>query len=236
MPETYFEYTLSKCISHLTKNVCARYSSLVKLRNSPEKEWSEYTSITKDHELMYAVDDLFRFDEITKERDVAGDSSVLYGRCESNYYALRRAWRNRDGIDYELLFDILVELCWLLASAYNSKQKNDRYIVLLSDQNQIAESVKNYLATRYDEAIKEHKESIYIAEAIRHKKEHTWIPSFYDSQYPQSDCYIREGWTLNDLENARLRYKSDCSHHLALYYGLTATAVLAYNYRRGFYQ
>ena len=43
----------------------------------------------------------------------------------------------------------------------------DRYIVLLSDQNQIAESVKNYLATRYDEAIKEHKESIYIAEAIR---------------------------------------------------------------------
>lgn len=233
MSDTYFEYTLLQCRSQKISNVCSRFSIRKRLLDSISEEWGGYNRIIRDYELMDAVDDIFRFGEITKGCGANEDFSNLYSRCESDYYALRRAWKNREGLDYDRLFDALVELCWLIASAYNSNQSNNRYIVLLDNRKQIVESVKLYLDDLYANAIQDHNESVYIAEAIRHKKEHTLAPSFFDSQYPQSDWYIREGWTTKALEYEQQNFKTRCSLQLAQYYGLTATAALADNIGRG---
>ena len=235
MPNTYFEYTLSKCKSHLTKNVCARYSSLTKLLKSPEEEWGEYKRIKQDYELLDAIEGLLGSEELCHETYFTGDSLSLYNRCKTTLSVILLKWKKRENLEYDSLFDALTELCWLLASALNSKQCNKRYVVLLSDPNQINDSIKTFLDNVYSQAVNAHNETVYITEGIDAKKEHKWIPALYDNEFRESDKYIQSVWSIKELEKERALYKQACSSHLALYYGLTATAVLAYNYQRGYY-
>ena len=233
MPDTYFESTLSKCRSIVIKDVCSHYSTRNKLMKSVSEEWGGYSRIDKDYELIDAVDALFKHGELSHFSDFVGDSRIIYSRCRRFISTVREKRLNGESLDYNHLFDGLVNLCWLLSSVYNCKQRFNNSVCLLRDPGQIRESIKTYLDDTRKIAIDEHNETIYITEGINAKKEHPWFPALYDNKYPRSAYYIQSGWTTQDLEDRKRNLKRECSLNLALYYGLTATSALAYNYERG---
>lgn len=233
MADSYFEYTLSKCKSSVIKTVCARYQLKQWLQKSVKEEWSNYGEITNDSELIYEVAELFRRGELLRCCDVNGDSRIIYDRCISSILDIRINWRNGNGLDYDNLFDALADVCWMVASVYASERGRKENVILLCNQKQINESLRDYLEFLYDAAIHEHNESVYIGEGIQAKNEHPFLRYKYEYKYAESLRYINSDLTIQELENRKQLQKGFCSRHLTLYYGLTATAALADNIRKG---
>lgn len=236
MADTYFDYVLSKCRSQGIKRVCERYSIRANLQKSVSETWNDHPSIIKDGDLLYALRNLFQDREMFRVCDVTGDSLIIYNRCKDSLNDIRTNWRNRQGLDYDALFNVLVDLCWLLAS--NAFSECNRYskVTLLSNHEQINESLRSFLDFLYDAAIKEHNESVYVGEGINAKNEYPFIPALYDNRYEESMRYIRSDSTCSELQDAKGQYEYWCNYHLALYYGLTATAILADQIYRGLAQ
>ena len=132
MAGTYFDYVLSKCRSQGIKRVCERYTIRAHLQKSVTETWNDHPSILKDGDLLYALRDLFQDREMLQVCDVAGDSMILYTRCKKSLDGIRTSWRNREGLDYDALFNVLVDLCWLLASKAFSERNGYRTVTLLS--------------------------------------------------------------------------------------------------------
>ena len=233
MVDTYFDYVLSKCRSQVIKKICERYQLRAHLQKSITETWSDYPSIITDGELLHTFRELFRNREMFQICDVAGDALTIYDRCNEALERIRTGWRNRAGLNYDSLFNTLVDLCWLLASNEYSERSNYRSIELLSNPKQINTSIRSYLESIYIAAIKEHNESVYIGEGINAKNEHPFIPVLYDNRYQESMCYIRSDSKLSELQDIKNQYEYWCNYHLTLYYNLTATAALADNIMRG---
>ncbi len=232
MTNTYFEYALSSCKSQVIKRFCERYSTKNKLIESVDKEWGEYRWIINDRSVLQAIQTLFGQRGILDESFYLSDSLVLYERCVSTYSEIMSSWRKDNAIEYERLFDSLIDICWLIASTFCSDTRKERYVILLSDQNILQDSIKSFLESVYVTAIRDHNEGVYISEGINAKKEHLFFPWLYDNQYDQSIYYIRSDMTSRDLQYRKDEYVMDCRTSLSIYYSLTATIVLADNIRR----
>lgn len=233
MADTYFNYTLSNCESLIIKNICERFPTIIKLKSSASNDWIEYKEILCDSEIVRAISVFF---EQSKEHDIGiylGDSQIIYNRCNSAFLHLREEWGKGKVLDYDRLFDILVDVNWILASRYDSIQNNQRYVYLLSDQSRMRKAIRLFLDTVYVSAINYHNESIYVTEGIEAKKQHPFIPWLYDNQYNESYKYIRSDITLKELQEGKTFCKNACRNNLTMYYCLTATAALAESIRRG---
>ena len=233
MADSYFEYTLSKCKSSVIKTICARYQLKQQLQKSVNDEWSYYDGITNDSELLYEVAELFRQGELLRYCDVKGDSSIVYDRCISSIRNIRIARHNGYSLDYDNLFDALADVCWVVASVYASERGRKGNVILLCNQKQINESLREYLESLYDSALHEHYESFYIGEGIQAKNDHPILRHRYEYKYEESLRYIHSNLTIQELKDRKQQQKGFCSRHLTLYYGLTATAALADNIRKG---
>ena len=232
MTNTYFEYALSNCKSQVIKRVCERYSTKGKLIESVENEWGDYRRIISDRAVLQAIQTLFGSRGILDESFYSADSLVLYERCASVYSEIMCSWRKENAIEYERLFNSLIDICWLIASTYSSNTRKERYVILLSDQNIIHDSIRSFLESVYETAISDHNEGVYISEGINAKKEHLFFPWLYDNRFDQSMYYIRSDMTSRDLQYRKDEYVMDCRTRLSIYYSLTATAALAENIRR----
>ena len=158
---------------------------------------------------------------------------IIYTRCKESLDDIRTNWRNRKVLDYDALFNVLVDLCWLLASNSFSERNRHSNVALLSNHDQINKSLSSYLDALYNAAINEHNESVYVSEGINAKNEHPIIPTLYDNCYEESMRYIRSDSTRSELQDLKGQYEHWCNYHLSLYYGLTATAALADQIFRG---
>ena len=236
MTDTYFDYVLSKCKTQRIRRVCERYSTREQLQKSVTETWNDHSSIIKDGELLFALRDLFQNGKLFRVCNVTGDSLIVFNRCKKSLDDIRTKWCNRGGLDYDALFNMLVELCWLLASNAVSERSGYRNVILLSNHDQLNKSLRSFLDRLYDAALKEYNESVYIGEGISAKSEHPIIPALYDNRYEESMRYIRSDSTRSELQDTKDQYEYWCNYHLALYYGLTATAALADQIYRGLAQ
>lgn len=233
MGETYFEYALSKNKKHTIKNVCKRYQLPIQLKRSMGEDWKNYENITNDSDLIYAISDSLRSWNIIKQCDFAGDSLDLYNRCLNSFGEIKRNWYSRKQLDYDRLFDVLVDICWLFASIRHSERENERYVKLLSNIDQICDSIKEYLEDQYEMAIQYHNESVFIGEGIAAKREHMIFPGLYEYQYEQSRKYIHSSDTVDGLIGLKEDNQYLCQKCLTVYYELTITCGLAYAVLRG---
>lgn len=232
MTNTYFEYALSNCRSNVIKNVCEHYTLKNKLLESVDKEWNMYFGITSDRSVLHSIQSLFGHEGYLYREFYSGDSKHLYNRCLSVYSDIMKTWKENKIIEYERLFDSLVDICWLIASIYNSENKNARGVILLSNHNTIRESMKLFLKQVYIDAINNHKECSYISEGIKAKRQHIILPWLYDNEYEESMYYIKSNMTPRELEQHMHDYAFNCTTSLSIYYSLTATVALAENIRR----
>lgn len=230
MSETYFDYILLKSKKHTIKRVCKRYQLPIQLRRSMEKDWKEYKGITNDIELMSVMSELLRKKNTIEQYAFAHDSLDLYNRCASSFRDIKQKWygNKKKQLNYNDLFNLFVDVCWLLASIQHSEKEKESRVKLLSNIDEICDSIKDYLEELYEEAIKCHNESVFIGEGIAAKREHKLFRGLYEYQYEQSLNYIHSNYTINDLDNLKEDYEVDCKRHLAVYYNLTITCGLAY--------
>ena len=233
MADTYFEYTLSKCRSSLISTICTRFQTKQKLLKSLEEEWKGYTGLTSNSTLVRTINEVLRNENFIRFQDVLGDSKIIYDRCEESFRLIRDNWRKGNRLDYDRLFDTLVDFCWLAASGEHCRQSHDRTIILLYQQTEIRDSLREYLDSLYTAAIEFHNDSVYMVEGRNAKIEHPWVPSRYNNKYPESSRYINSQWTVDQLLDMQQQCKDKCSGYLTTYYVLTATAALANNIRRG---
>ena len=216
MADSYFDYVLSKCGLQRIRRVCKRYTTRAQLQKSVTETWNDHPSIIKDADLLYALSDLFQDREMFRVCDVVGDSLIIYNRCKDSLNDIRTNWLNKQGLDYDALFNVLVDLCWLLASNAFSERNGSRIVTLLSNHDQINESLYSFLDFLYDAAIKEHNESVYVGEGINAKNEHPFIPALYDNRYEESKRYIRSDLTRSELQGTKSQYEYWCNYHLTL--------------------
>ena len=227
MADTYFDYVLSKCKFQSIDRVCNSFSLRALLQKSVTETWNNYPSIVRDEDLLFALRALFQEQGDFMACNILGDSMIVYNRCKDSLDKIRTTWLRKEGLNYDSLFNALVDLCWLMASKANCERNGYRDVILLSNLDQINESLRSYLDYFYDLAIKAHNETIYISEGINAKTEHPFIPILYNNIHKESLYYICSNCTPLDLQNEKSQYESQCRYHLTLYYGLTATAALA---------
>ena len=233
MADSYFEYTLSKCRSSIIKMVCTRYEVKQKLQKSVTEEWNTYAGIISDRELLLNVSEFLKSGELFRCCYVYGDSERLYNRCMSSMRNILTDYRNSKSVTYDRLFDALTDVCWLIASVSASEQNRLDKVVLLSNQKQINIALKDYLELLYVAAIHEHNESVFVGEGIQAKNEHPFLPFRYDYKYQESARYVNSNLTPSELKEIQRQQQDFCTKHLTIYYGLTVTAALADNIRKG---
>lgn len=232
MAENYFEYIKERYGSAVIKNVCKKYPVMGKLAASANTEWENYSDVLKDSELLYSIADIFRSKELLGYQKPSKDYERLYDRCETVQKSIRRIFRENGKLDYDQLFDSIVDLCWLIASFENSSSDPREDIILLSNMGDIPKCFANYMDWEYERAIEYHNRSVYIQEAIDYKKEKSIITRLQKEIYKESWQYIREGWTKRDLEQELWDCRNICSRHLTRYYCFTVTMALAEKIRR----
>ena len=232
MADSYFDYILSKGKRVPISQVCQRYATRTQFIKSVAEDWGEYIGITSDSGFFYAVEDIYRQEEIIRYCDVIGDSKRIYERCWQSLKNIRIDWQKGDGLDYNRLFEALSDLCWLLASKQIAENGRKRNIILLDEPLESNNAIKQYLESRYDAAVRNHNESVYIADAIRVMNEHPFLHTKSDCQFEEAKKYVQEGWVRSDLQNAKVQYESFCLKELRIYYGLTATAIHMEDIRR----
>lgn len=231
--ENYFEEIVSQCRMSNIKLICLRYTDLSELKKSIKTEWGSYKGITEDSRLLCSLEEMFQYNEFLNEINAAGDFKEVYDRCIKSFDELIRRWRNNKGLAYESLFDVLVDLNWVVASVDHCEKNYRRKAELLIDYEQIRWSLLSYLDSLYVQAIKLHNESVYIGEGITAKEEHPYFPSRYMNRYRESERYISSEYNKSELISLKSKYKHQCIGYLAVYYGLTVTSALEKNILKG---
>ena len=227
MGESYFNYILSKCRKRPIGKVCQRYQLPLHLERSVKADWIKYNGVTDDSELMRAISHLIRKENLVRGCDFAGDSWALYNRCYDSFFDIDQKWKNKHGLNYDDLFDVIVDLCWLLASIQHSEYEGKRYVKLLSNLNQIRDSIKDYLEEHYKMALTSNYDSECMGEAIAAKTEHPFFTFRYDYKYQDSEQYIERGYTKRELEDLKDEAECYCKRCLTIYYELTITCGMA---------
>lgn len=227
MAKSYFDYALSQYKTQAINKICKRFQTKSGLKKSAIEVWKEYPSITDDSELMHDISLFLSRDVVNGASDVMDDSLELYNRCETTFEQMNHSWKTSGYINYDALFDCLVDLCWLLASVSFSNRNHNRDIKLLDNRDQIRDSLCLVLESIYVDAIRNHNESVYISEGIRAKNEHPFMPTLYKNQYPESEAYIRSDYTRSELLDAKREHEYQCNYFLTIYYALTATAAFS---------
>ena len=226
MSDTYFEYTLSKCRTQGITSICGVVSTRNELIGMANSGFNGCFNVTADWRLLETVKACLYNQDIINPNTLSSDALEIYKRSRCRIAAF-----SEGSICYERLFDLLVEINWLQASIQNAKIINSQYVELLSSSFLLPKSLKKYLHDVYNGAIKDNRECIYIEEAIQVKGK--LFKGLYPFQYEESKNFASTDFTISDLE-LRLRDRKENSiMGMSLFLGLTATAALAEDIRRG---
>jgi len=224
MADTYFDYTLSKCRRQGISNVCEKFSTCNELIDIANSEYIRCKNITADWRLYEALEKCFNNPEIINPQLLGKDALIIYRRCSDSIFSENR-------LNYDRLFDALVEVNWLLASIYNSENIKLSHVVLLSNPAIINKALKGYLHNVFKDSIQYSLECEYIKEAKQAKKK--ILTGLYPFQYEESKYYVYNNFTMEELDQIWGHSKMDSLKKRSLYLGLTATAALADNIQKG---
>ncbi len=224
MTNTYFDYVLSQCRAQGISSICEVVSTRKKLKEKANSEFNGCNNITADWRLLKSVKICLNNRGIIDPKTLGQDALEVYNKC-------RDVISSEESIDYDRFFDMLVDFNWLQASIQYAKNEPSRYIDLLSDPSRIRCFLKDYLLGVYNGAVEDSNECVYIDEAIRAKGK--LFTGLYPFQYEESKYYASPEFLTSDLSSIQHERRENSHKGMALFYGLTATAALAENIRRG---
>lgn len=224
MAGTYFDYIILQCRTQGVGSVCAVVSTRKALMGKANSGFNGCNNITADWRLFETVKVCLDNHGIIDPNPLSRDALEVYNRCRAVVFA-------DSSINYDRFFDLLVDFNWLQASIQNAKNESSRYVDLLSNPIKIRSSLKEYLLGVYNDAIRDSNECVYIGEAIQAKGK--IFTGLYPFQYEESRYYASLDFTTSDLESMQQDKKENSHKGMALFFGLTATAALAENIRKG---
>lgn len=231
MAENYFEFLKENCGAAVIKNVCIRYPVVKKLEDSLKSEWGCYPELLSDADLLYDIAEVFRSSELVDFRSISTDFQKVYARCDAEQRSMRKSFRENSSLEYSKLFDILTEVCWLISSVEKCMSDRRKTLCLIRDFKEIAPIMKEYLEKMYNRAIENHDEYVYINDALEYKND-SIILKFSKSHYERTWQYIKEGWSIQELERELVWRKDQCLKLLRQYYCFTMTLAMAERTRR----
>lgn len=221
MAETYFNYILSQCKLQNLRVVSSLFPTTQSLRDKAGEEFIGCKCIVSDRILLQSLSSFLQIDSFVKLAHYNQDAMIIYTRCKD-------ALLSANSLDYEYLFDRLVDLNWLLASIYRCNSNGQDTVSLLSDSIWLRKALRDYLTQLYNDAIQESKKTIYIQDVLQARKK---IFTGLKIQYKESHKYLSfSNMELNDMLNDSKEYGIV---EMALFFGLTATSFLSYNIQKG---
>lgn len=223
MAGTYCEFILLQCKMHTITSVCKVVSTKGALLNISKKEFNGCKNIISDSRLYDSLYDCIRDKNIINPNCLNIDSRIVFDRCSD--FILSRCID-----DYNKLFDILVEINWLLASYYNSKKNGEKEIILLKNYKTRRECLKEYLWNLYNLSVEDYNECNYIAEALEIKGK--ILSGLHKFKYEESRRYLSQEYDYMYLKELQREYRNISINKRTLFYGLTATAALENDIRR----
>ncbi len=224
MTDTYFNYVLSQCQTQGIASICKVVFTRKSLLEMANSGFNGCRDITANWRLLEAVKDCLNNFGIIDPNALGRDASEIYNRCKNWDFS-------EDSKNYDRFFDLLVEFNWLQASIHEAKNNASRYVDLLSDPIKIQHSLKEYLLDVYNSAVRDSNQCVYIDEAIRAKGK--IFTGLFPFQYEESKYYASQNCMVSDLRVMQEACKQNSLKGMSLFLGLTATAALAENIRRG---
>lgn len=224
MANTYFDYVLSQCRTQGISTICAVVSTRKALIENANSVFNGCNNITADWRLFETLKVCLDNHEIIDPNTLGRDAQEIYNRCRTVAFSDR-------SINYDGFFDLLVDFNWLQASIQSAKNERLRYIDLLSNPIRIRRTLKEYLLGVYNGAVQDSNECVYMDEAIQAKGK--FFTGLYPFQYEESRYYASPDFLPSELRSMQQDRRENSHKGMALFFGLTATAALAEDIRRG---
>ena len=230
MVQSYFEYTLKQCDDSVIPDVCIPYKTKSELLKKATTGFNGNRYILGRDRLVSAAAELIAENGYIVISALGRDAEKLYLRIERNIKEMEKKIWNHIDIDQERLFDILVDLNWLISSIYIHEQRGERGdISLLTSSTTICKGIKKGLSeVLYENALYEQdrSEQYETAQMTRY----AFLPGMHPD--PQVRDYFGQGYTYSDFKSLQEKARECSIRKMALFYGLTATAAKAEQIRR----
>ncbi len=230
MVKSYFEYTLEQCSESVIPAVCSLFKTKTKLLEAATKGFNGNDHILGQGWLILAAVDFIAEHGYIGFSELDSDAKKLYARCERNLKEMKQENRNHIDIDREKLFNVLVELNWLLSSKYTHIQRRESGLIsLLESPSIIRIGLRKGLAeVLYETALydKGKSEQYGTAQLTRY--------AFLPGMHPDSQVrdLFAQGYTSSNFKELQEQARECSIQKMALFYGLTATAAKAEQIRR----
>lgn len=228
MQDTYFDHILSRYKGKSIALVSSVFPTKDKLQEAAREEFNGCRNIITDCRLIDAAMLFLKNSDLGDTRSLSVDTKIVFDRCWDRFQQMRESIRAREAVNYDFLFDTMVDCCWLASSMQYSREKNSGRINLLDDPNQIRVFLRLFLKSLHNFAISEMNEWTRISEAMKPK----WQIFMGLCPDPEVQKYLSRDLSHSDLERMLEERKDNSMNKMALFYGLTATSALAENIRR----
>lgn len=223
MRESYVEYILADCKCDRISCVCAAYDSTDDLIMAA-KSGIRKSYILGQGNIVYALRNYLR-----KQKKIvfSVDARKLYNRCLSKTDYMYHQNENRTDIDYDELFELLVDINWLVASICTAEGKQSLDVPLERNMAVIYTWLRDALENDFrQQAYWYEEQCCYIEESGKLKNQ--FFPGLCYSQEIQH--YIP--MNVYEREDAIKQARNNSVQTMALYYALTATLIKSEKIRR----
>ena len=222
---TYYEKTISQYPSNSIALVCKEFRNTQQLSQAAEKSFCGIEELTSDRLLINAAEYYLSSIQDEYEFEDGDDIQILFKRCLKKIQCVRKLFRQTE-IDYDLWFEVFVDLCWLISSIKYIKQNRESltpHVYLIKQPVFIRKYLRDALDDIYKSA--QHiEQEVYRMEEAR-KIKYQFFEGLYAFRYPESKEYL--DLSSKELENMIAKDSNEGIHMMSLYFGLTATAVKA---------
>lgn len=223
MRESYVEYILADCKGDRISSVCAAYDSTDDLIMAA-KLGIRKSYILGQGNIVYALRNYLR-----KQAKIAFsvDARKLYNRCSIRTDYMYHQNENQTDIDYDELFELLVDINWIVGSIWAAERKYSSDVLLERNMAVIHTRLRDALENNFRQRAYWYEEQCsYIEESGKLKNQ--FLPGLCSN--PEIQHYIP--MSAYEREDAIRQTINHSVQALALYYALTATLIKSEEIRR----
>ena len=229
MINSYVENILSGCRDISFQRVCEVFGSSSEMINDAKKGCGRLSNILDQGYLIPAALCLVENSGCFKRMELSGDADIVFNRVDNKLCKMNSEIINHNILIYEDIFNVLVELNWLLASKcfYEEKRLIGKIGLINPSKRTLWEkkALKYYI---YDNIVflNDRCDQYESAQSLTFQL----LPGLHpDSEV--RDLY-KNGCTAFGFKNLQTDAQTEIIRYRALFYGLTATSVRAYEMRR----
>lgn len=225
MKENYVEYILADCKGDRISRTCITHAITDAFIMAAKAKFCGQRYIILDQgNIIYALRDYLNEQ---RESAFSEDAKKLYDRCTSKVDDMFSQKWNRINVSYDELFELLVDINWLVSSIWTAEKKQRVDIPLEKNMEVVHTRLRDALENNFRQQAYRYEEQCgYIEESAKVKNQF-FSGLCFD---PEVQKYI----PLSTYEREELlRQLRDLSvQKMTLYYALTATLIKSEKIRR----